>query len=272
MITKAIIAVAGWGTRRLPITKSIEKCMLPIGNRPLVDYVVQDCIKAGIKDIYFVVSEGSTQLQQYYSENDALNQYLIKNGKNDAIKQVAVPDGISFHYIEQPSGGKYGTAVPVALAARYIVDEESVIVLGGDDFIYNADGSSEIRRLLYATPQDGNAILGVSVERDQLNKYGVIRMNSDEEFVQIVEKPNPGEEPSDLINISKYVLNHDVIRTIVDYVSTDREAEYYITDPINQYVSRGGSLKVVRSQGQFLDGGTTEGWLRANRIVLGDLA
>lgn len=267
MITKAIIAVAGWGTRRLPITKSIEKCMLPIGNRPLIDYVVQDCIAAGIRDIYFVVSQGSTQLQQYYSQNDDLNEYLIKNGKNSEIKLVAVPENVTFHYIEQPHSGKYGTAVPVALAAHHIVDEASAVVLGGDDFIYNSDGSSEIKRLLDETPERGNAMLGASVDHDQLSKYGVIQINNDQEFVQIVEKPNPDEAPSDLINISKYVLNHDAIQRIVDYVSTDKTGEYYITDPINQYVADGGSLKVVSAQGQYLDGGTVEGWLHANKVV-----
>jgi len=82
-VTKAIIPVAEWGTRRLPITKTIEKCMLPIGNRPLVDYVVQDCLKAGINDLYFVVGEQSTQLQDYYRSNIPLNDYLRRNGKED---------------------------------------------------------------------------------------------------------------------------------------------------------------------------------------------
>jgi UTP--glucose-1-phosphate uridylyltransferase len=246
--------------------------MLPIGNRPLIDYVVQDCIKAGIKDMYFVVSEGSTQLQQYYSENDALNQYLIKNGKNAELKLVAVPEGVHFHYIEQPRDGKYGTAVPVALAARFIVDEQSALVIGGDDFIYNRDESSELKRLIEGTPENGNAMLGASVDRDQLSKYGVIEMNSNQEFVQIVEKPDSDNAPSDLINISKYVLNHDAIQAIADYVLTDQSGEYRITDPINDYVARGGSLKVIQSEGQYLDGGTVEGWLEANRVVVGGLA
>lgn len=79
--TKAIIPVAGWGTRRLPITKTIEKCMLPLGNRPVVDYAVQDCIAAGITDIYFVVGEQSTQIRDYYRSNVDLNDYLKRNGK-----------------------------------------------------------------------------------------------------------------------------------------------------------------------------------------------
>ena len=97
-ITKAIIPVAGWGTRRLPITKSIEKCMLPIGNRPMVDYVVQDCIDAGITDIYFVVSEDSSQLQSYYAANAALETYLEAHNKTEMLSLVTPPVA-RFHYI-----------------------------------------------------------------------------------------------------------------------------------------------------------------------------
>ena len=93
MITKAIIPVAGWGTRRLPVTKAIEKCMLPVGNRPIVDYVVQDCITAGITDIYFVVGEQSGQLHDFYRNNVELNDYLRRNGKEDLLPLIA-PDRI----------------------------------------------------------------------------------------------------------------------------------------------------------------------------------
>src|SRR6476659_3713685 len=85
-ITKAIIAVAGYGTRRLPITKTLEKCMLPVGNRPVVDYLVQDCIEAGITDIIFVVNERHEQIKHYYTgRNESLEAYLEKNGKSDEL-------------------------------------------------------------------------------------------------------------------------------------------------------------------------------------------
>ncbi len=134
-VTKAIIPVAGWGTRRLPITKTIEKCMLPIGNRPLVDYVVQDCLKAGISELIFVVGEDSTQLEEYYRSNIKLNDYLRRNGKEDKLPLVAPLEGVKLHFITQPSYGKYGTAVPIALATDYIDEGESAVVLMGDDFI-----------------------------------------------------------------------------------------------------------------------------------------
>ena len=87
MITKAIIPVAGWGTRRLPITKIIEKSMLPVGNRPLVDYSVQELIKAGVKDIYMVISNVEPcQVQEFYKDNLALNQYLIDRGKEGDLR------------------------------------------------------------------------------------------------------------------------------------------------------------------------------------------
>lgn len=269
-ITKAIIPVAGWGTRRLPITKAIEKCMLPIGNRPLVDYVVKDCAQAGITDIYFVVSEDSTQLQAYYEDNAALNDYLRAHNKEDYLSSVAPLEGVNFHYVTQNTNDKYGTAIPIALVAPQLAEHESVVVLMGDDFIYNSDESSETARLLAATPPGGNAMLGVNVPLEQVNRYGVIEVNADNEFVQIVEKPNPAVAPSTLINVSKYVFNSDMIRHITEYSHVDLgNAEYYITEPINHYIHSGGTFKVVPAVGQYLDGGSVEGWFEANRVVLG---
>ena len=264
-ITKAIIPVAGWGTRRLPITKTIEKCMLPVGNRPIVDYVVQDCIKAGITDIYFVVSEDSTQLKSYYSENIKLNEYLEANGKEASLPLVAPPQSVTFHYIVQPSE-KYGTAIPVALAAEEIGLHEPVVVLMGDDFIYNQDASSEVRRLLEATSE--SSMLGVNVPKSEVSRYGVLEMNENNEFVQVVEKPNVEDAPSTLINVSKYVLSPELLQEIVNYSKEEiTEGEYVITEPINRYVKNGGKLKVVQAKGHYLDGGSVEGWLIANNIV-----
>ena len=103
MITKAIIPVAGWGTRMLPITKSIEKCMLPVGTRPVVDYIVQDIIRAGVKDIYFVVGEQSTQVQSYYRSNIQLNDYLRRAGKQDKLPLVAPLRDVRIHFLTQSS-------------------------------------------------------------------------------------------------------------------------------------------------------------------------
>ena len=270
IITKAIIPVAGWGTRRLPVTKAIEKCMLPIGNRPVVDYVVQDCIRAGITDIYFVISEQSTQLRDYYRPDVDLNDYLQRNGKKKLLPLVAPPN-VRMHYVTQSSYGKYGTAVPVSLVVPLLDKGESVVVLMGDDFIYRKDEESEVARLIKAAG-DNSAMFGVHVPHQDVSKYGVLEINTAGEFVKIVEKPEPDNAPSDMINVSKYVFNYKALETIERYTEKDKlDGEYYITDPINQYVSEGGRLMVVEAEGQYLDSGTVDGWLKANQVIIGDM-
>lgn len=264
-ITKAIIPVAGWGTRMLPITKTIEKCMLPIGNRPLIDYVVQDCLAAGINEFIFIVSENSSQLEDFYRSNIQLNDYLKRKGKVDLLPLVG-PLQAKMHFVIQPSYGKYGTAVPVALAADYIEDDESAVVLMGDDFIYNADGSSEIARLLAATPANECSLLAAKIAPEEVSRYGVIAVDDQGNYQRIVEKPDVNEAPSNLINISKYVLTKKVIQMCADVEMSSR-GEYEITDAINSYVDGGGIMRVVTAQGQYLDGGTPEGWLHANTVV-----
>lgn len=266
-VTKAIIPVAGWGTRRLPITKTIEKCMLPIGNRPLVDYVVQDCLKAGITELIFVVGEDSTQLEDYYRTNIKLNDYLERNGKQDKLAMVAPLEGVSLHFVPQSSYGKYGTAVPVALAAEYVEDGESVVVLMGDDFIYNSDGSSEVKRLIEATPEGSCGLLAARVPMDQVSKYGVIETDNDGNYRRIVDQPTPEEAPSDLINISKYLLTKQVIDKAAN-LPPAHNGEYQLPDAVNDFVSEGGQVKVVAAEGEYLDGGSVEGWLHANNVVL----
>lgn len=271
MITKAIIPVAGWGTRRLPITKAIEKCMLPIGNRPIVDYVVEDCIKAGITDIYFVVGEQSEQIHAYYGENKLLNEYLRANGKEERLAEVAPPVNINFHYVIQKQNERYGTAVPVALCADILENGESVVVLMGDDFIYNPDGSSEVQRLIEATPVGQASLLGAAIPKEEVSRYGVLRISETNDFIEIVEKPSIDEAPSNLINISKYVVTYELMQEIARYTNEEQNGgEYYITTPINRYIEAGHTIKVVPAEGQYLDGGTLQGWLFANNVVCKD--
>lgn len=269
-ITKAIIPVAGWGTRRLPITKTIEKCMLPVGNRPIVDYVVQDCLKAGITDIIFVVSEQSDQIRDYYRSNIDLNDYLRRNGKDELLEKIR-PIKANLHFVVQPSYGKYGSAVPVALAAQYLEPGESAIVVSGDDFIYNPDGSSEIARLITNTPDGANGVLGVVVpEGDTLiPRYGFIEANEHGDLVRIVDHPDP--EPETFIkNVSKYLFNARMIEAIREYVAQDRNSgEYEIFGPFETQMSQGAVVKVVPCAGRYLDGGNVKSWLVANEVVIG---
>jgi UTP--glucose-1-phosphate uridylyltransferase len=240
--------------------------MLPIGNRPLVDYVVQDCLAAGITELIFVVGEDSTQLEDYYRSNIKLNDYLKRNGKEDKLAMVAPLDGVKLHFITQPSYGKYGTAVPVALAADYIGEGESAVVLMGDDFIWNANGSSEVQRLIDTTPAGECGLLAARVPQEAVGKYGVIEQDNAGNYVQIIDQPKPEEAPSNLINISKYILTKAVIDAAAN-LPPAHNGEYQLPDAINDHVAAGGIVKVVAAEGEYLDGGSVEGWLHANNVV-----
>ncbi len=272
MITKAIIPVAGWGTRRLPITKIIEKSMLPVGNRPLVDYSVQDLIKAGVKDIYMVIGNAEPcQVREFYKENLALNQYLVERGKEDKLDLAkTLPDDVTIHYTVQDPSGKYGTAVPIAMVVEEYNLDEPVLVFMGDDFVWNPGGESAAEALIKAAEGGDSAILGVEIDKDKVEKYGVLS-EKDGKLVGVVEKPKPEEAPSNLINVSKYIMTPDLLQKIVKYVNENdfgpKDQEYMVTDPIDEYIKDGGVMRVAPTSGEYLDGGSVEGWLHANNVV-----
>lgn len=272
-ITKAIIPVAGWGTRMLPITKAIEKCMLPIGTRPVIDFVVQDVLRAGITDIYFVVGEQSTQIQSYYRSNIQLNDYLRRQGKEDKLPLVAPLSGARIHFITQPSTGGYGTSIPVGLMSEFIADNESALVIMGDQFFLRDDGGSNAADLIELVEASGatSGLLGVPVPQSDVSKYGIIEKGADDAFVRIVEKPAPEDAPSNLNNASFYLFDRAVFELARTLPANPVRGEYEITDAINAYVAGGEKLIVGEASGIYLDAGNPEGWLYANRVVLGDL-
>ena len=137
----------------------------------------------------------------------------------------------------------------------------------GDDFVWNTDGSSEAARLIEAASDDGAAMLGVNVPREDVTKYGVLKLSEDGAYESIVEKPSVEETPSTLINISKYLLPKHVIDACVTVEMNPSRGEYEITDVVNQFAQNGGKINVVEAKGQYLDGGSVEGWLHANNVV-----
>lgn len=272
-ITKAIIPVAGWGTRRLPITKIIEKSMLPVGNRPLVDYSVQELIKAGITDIYMVISNVEPcQVQEFYRDNHALNDYLVERGKADRLALAkTLPDHVKIHYTTQDPAGRYGTAVPIALVVEEYKIDEPVLVFMGDDFVWNPDGESAAESLIHSLQNaDESAILGVEIPKEKVDKYGVLSIK-DGKLTGVVEKPSVEEAPSNMINVSKYIMSKDLLRRIVNYVKSHDfgplDQEYLVTDPIDEYINEGGVMRVAPTTGEYLDGGSVEGWVHANNVV-----
>lgn len=269
MITKTVIPVAGWGTRMLPITKAIEKCMLPVGTRPVIDYVVQDVLKAGIKDIYFVVGEQSTQIQNYYRSNIQLNEYLHRNGKSDKLPLVAPLENATIHFVTQPSTGGYGTSIPVGLASQFVDEGESAVVIMGDQFFWREDGGSNTADLIELVNSRGLSagLYGNEVAHEDVSKFGIIEKDADDTFVRIIEKPAPEEAPSNLNNSSFYIFPKEIFELAKTLPANPARGEFEITDAINAYVASGQKIAVGTVAGEYMECGSPSGWLAANNAI-----
>lgn len=276
-VTRAIILTAGYGTRCLPITKALEKCMLPIGNRPLVDYIVEDCILAGITEFIFVVGEQSDQIRTYYGTNQLMEDYLSRVGKKEQLELISgIARKASFHYVVQSSAMPYGTAVPLDLCSFAVGPDDQVFVAAGDDFLYRTDGKSDIAQLL-ADAQAADATAGMLVveQPPQANAYGMVQTTPDgmflQDFVEDVDPASLAGKPFNK-NVSKYLFDRQMFDYMRQVMANPPAAngEYQATEALKMYAQAGKRLVVTRAEGLYLNGGSTEGWLHANNVVLGD--
>ena len=275
-IRKAIITAAGFGTRFLPISKTIQKEMLPILNRPTIDFLVADCVAAGIEEIIFVVKESENRLvEHFYTEYRSLRQHLEKMGKlethADSLSFGAY-DKVKFRFVDQTIADQYGTAMPVALAERHLKNEDAFVVLMGDDFLLNPDGSSETAKMIAyfnAHPTARGLATCLPKPTEELYKYGVADTYQENDALYLktlVEKPTPGTAPSNLVNISKYIFTPAVFDIIRTQTPNQASGELYITDSITTLANL-NSVLIYEPTGTYLDAGTVSGWLKANLTV-----
>ncbi len=273
--TKAIITTAGFGTRRLPITKAVEKCMIPVGNRPIVDYAVQDCIKAGITDIILVVGEQADQIRTYYGQNEPFETYLKKYNKHEMLEAMtSIGQGVKFTFVVQDRTQPYGTTVPLHLVQDLIEPGETFLYLYGDNIFFSPEGHSQVAELLRAAEaaDTPGAMLAVEVPHDQVYKYGIVateKHNDIELYREIVEKPKVEDAPSNLNNAGCFLLDSNIFPYIERSMSDESpQEEKYVIDSVNWYSQDGNEVAVVRASAEWLDCGTLEGWLYANNRVV----
>ncbi|HRN86376.1 MAG TPA: sugar phosphate nucleotidyltransferase [Candidatus Dojkabacteria bacterium] len=271
-IKKAVITAAGYGTRFFPLTKTIQKEMLPILNRPIIDYIVNDCLMAGVEEIIFIVKENDTQLQHFYSESLQVKAYLERMGKIDRYHELEkLHQKAKFSFVTQKSSEAYGTSIPLKLVKENVKDEDAFIMFMGDDYIYNSDGSSETVKMIKYFEDSGAQGLGTFIKRPKelLHKYGVARVRDENNFqflIDIIEKPNEGEAPSDLVNISKYIFTPDIYDSLDAQIINPIQKEWLITDTLTIF-AKDHDVVVFPTLGEYLDGGYLEGWLKANLLL-----
>lgn len=267
-IDTALITACGFGTRWLPETKSIQKEMLPVLSRPVIDYNLQDCIKAGIKHFVIAVSPDHDQVQQYLLPPKSLEKHLKDHGKLEANQHYLHEfDDIKLTFINIDENLPYGTYNTVLSAKRYLDNLDAFVVFVGDDFVYNQDGSSEAAKLIKLMNNEVDVVLdAASKPTEELNRYGVLAVDDKGYLKTFVEKPKPGEEPSNLINISKYVFSPKIYDAIEQAYANTSNYEYVLVEAI-QLLADKHKVKVVESQGVYLDGGTIPNWLLSNLTI-----
>lgn len=252
-ITKAVIAVAGSGTRLLPATKSMPKEMLPIVDKPIIQLVVEELVEAGIEDIILVTKWDKKPLEDHFDYSWALINDLKKSGKDslaDEIKKIA--DLANFIYIRQK--GPYGNGTPVLSAANLVKDEPFIFVFG-DDLVKSK--VSFTKQMVEDYEKNGQLMIGVQeVPKEAVNRYGIVKLKGESmEIEDIVEKPSIEEAPSQLADFGRMILNQEII-DILKETALGKGNELWIIDAIKTYVKKGGKFMAKKVEdGEWLTTG-----------------
>jgi UTP--glucose-1-phosphate uridylyltransferase len=232
-VKKAVIPAAGLGTRFLPATKSQPKEMLPIVDKPAIQYVVEQAVEAGIEDILIITGRGKRSIEDHFDRSFELEHRLEQAGKFDELKQVrAISDLATIHYIRQKEPKGLGAAV--ALAKPH-VDDEPFAVLLGDDIISTGN---LLQEMINVYDRYGRSVIAaMEVSRSEISLYGAIRPEFVEEnlarVLGIVEKPPPDDAPSTLAAIGNYVLTPEIFAALAN-TPPDIGGEVQLTDALNQ--------------------------------------
>lgn len=262
--TKAIITDAGFASRYLPITKTVPKAMLPIGNRPIMQLVVEECVEAGIEEIIIVATPDGRAIYEDYFHNNVpkIEAQLHAQGKDDRFEPVKkVLNFPKITVIEQDQSLPYGNGSPVASAREFINDDEAFIVAYSDDVVF---GQSAVKDLIAAHNEHPDAaaiIAGQLVPHEEIKKYGSIKLDG-EKLAGLVEKPNPEDAPSDLASYGRYLLTPEIFEHL-DPKNTGLDDELWTADAIDRLVPT-GRVYVKQTSGQWMTTGDPKNYFLAH--------
>ena len=266
-VTKAVIPAAGLGTRFLPVTKAVPKEMLPVVDRPSIQYVVEEAVAAGLTDVLVVTGRGKDAIEDHFDRAPELEELLEAQGKLDVLAEVrAATELADIHYVRQHTARGLGHAIGVA---RDHVGREPFVVILGDDIM--VDDAALLRRMLEVHEREGGAVLALlEVPLEQVSAYGsvaAVAVGDDVFRVHgIVEKPHPDEAPSNLAVIGRYVFPPSIFDAI-DRTPPGINDEIQITDAIGVLLADEPVHGVRFTEGRY-DIGQKLDFLRAN-IELG---
>ena len=263
-IRKAVFPVAGLGTRFLPATKTVPKEMLPIVDRPLIQYAVDEAIEAGCDTLIFVTNRYKHAVADYFDKAYELEQKLERSGKTEQLELVrnVLPEGVRAVFVTQAEALGLGHAV---LCAKPVVGDEPFAVVLPDDLIWNR-GPGALRQMADAAEQSGASVIAVQdVPREQTGSYGIVATDGfaarQGRIRAIVEKPRPEVAPSNLAVVGRYVLNPRIF-SLLESTTPGAGGEIQLTDAIASLLAE-EAVNAYRFQGTRFDCGTHLGLIEA---------
>jgi UTP--glucose-1-phosphate uridylyltransferase len=263
-VTKAVFPVAGLGTRFLPATKANPKEMMPIVDKPLIQYAVEDAIAAGITELIFVTSSSKRAIEDHFDSNFELESSLSERGKHELLDIVRsiLPEGVSCAYIRQKSPQGLGHAV---LCAKQLVMNEPFAVLLADDLIDGGDQSCLQQMMSVYNDSQSSVIAVEKIDSSETKKYGVVDVKSRTESVMsiqgIIEKPLPEHAPSNLGVVGRYILTPRIF-ALLENTSKGSGGEIQLTDAIAKLLQE-ETVNALEFSGKRYDCGSKLGYLQA---------
>jgi UTP--glucose-1-phosphate uridylyltransferase len=261
-VRKVVIPAAGFGTRFLPATKAMPKEMLPIVDKPIVQYVVEQAVAAGIEEVIIVTGWHKRAIEDHFDKHFELEARLEKDGKGELLDQVKrISELANFVYVRQKEALGNGHAV---LVAKEVVGDEPFLVMWGDEF-FQADPVAPAQLIAVYEKYGNPAIAGVRIPKSDVNKYGIAEVSPVVDNVfkinRIVEKPTPEEAPSDLATHGSYLFTPDIFN-ILEELKPSRSGEIWIADAIEQLIAKRDVFAVELKNAKYYDCGNKLAYLK----------
>ena len=267
-VRKAVLPAAGFGTRFLPATKAIPKEMMPLVDRPIIQYAVEEAAASGIEQIIIVISTGRNAIEDHFDSNASLERWLEERGDIDMLRTIRrISEFGTVAFVHQREQLGLGHAV---LMAKDLVGDEPFAVILSDDVMLNPSGDPVTRQLIDAHVSHRGSVIAVQrVDRQDVTRYGIVDPLHEEgrlvEIQNLVEKPSVDDAPSDLAVLGRYVLTPKIF-DVLEQTNRGAGGEIQLTDAIRTLI---GEQPVFGYQfeGTRHDAGTRIGWLKANLAV-----
>ncbi len=258
-ITKAVIAAAGYGTRFLPATKNQPKEMLPIIDKPIIHYLVEECVASGIKDIIIVTRAGQGIMEDYFDNSLELEYMLDTNGKEELLKKVKeIPLLANFVYVRQKKNLPYGNATPLLCASPLIDNDEAFVYMFGDDLtISDIPVTKQLMNIFYKErPSAINAVQ--EMPDSEVERYGTVRYKKKAKYKyeidEILEKMPLGKNPSNMCQFGRFVFSYDVINELKN-TKTGKGGELWVADVLNNLAKKGKRVIAQPIKGEWVTTG-----------------